>query len=263
MRKCGLQIVGNFRRAATVCDRESPTANQITVKTNTYVPPRRAGGARTKAAFFDLDNTLIGGDSDYLWSGHLARLGVVHPAEHRRRNERFMRAYQRGTLDVEEFLAFQLDPLRRYPMHELEAWRAEFIETDITPLVLPKAMELLEWHRRLGECIIIVTSTNRFISEPIARLLGVDHLLATELELSGGRFTGRVSGPPCAGDGKVIHAKRWADSHDACLGDAPFYTDSISDLPLMEAVGTPVAVDPDERLKSEAERREWTIITLR
>ena len=233
------------------------------LKTNTCTTPDAAADERTNAVFFDLDNTLIGGDSDYLWGEHLARLGVVPAAEHRRRNEMFMEAYRRGTLDVDEFLAFQLDPLRRHPMRQLETWRATFLETAIAPLVLPKALDLLDHHRRRGDSLVIITSTNRFISEPVARMLGVEHLLATELEISGGRFTGRVSGPPCAGEGKVIHARRWADTHEASLADAPFYTDSISDLPFMEAVASPIAVDPDERLESEAKRRGWKIISLR
>ena len=224
---------------------------------------KTGGGRRKRTAFFDLDNTLIGGDSDYLWSENLARLGVVDATEHRRRNDAFMNAYRQGTLDVEEFLAFQLAPLRRHSMPELETWRAEFIETAIAPLVLPKAVDLLSRHRGLGDTLTIITSTNRFITEPIARLLEVDHLLATEPEVSGGRFTGRVSGPPCAGEGKVIHARRWAEAHDTGLGDASFHTDSISDLPLMEAVASPVAVDPDERLEAVAKRRGWTIMTLR
>ena len=232
-------------------------------KTNTCTTLDAVADVRTNAAFFDLDNTLIGGDSDYLWGEHLARLGVVPEAEHRRQNEMFMEAYRRGTLDVDKFLAFQLGPLRRHPMCQLEAWRATFLETTIAPLVLPKALDLLGHHRRRGDSLVIITSTNRFISEPIARMLDVAHLLATELEISGGRFTGRVSGPPCAGEGKVIHAGRWVDAHEASLVEAPFYTDSISDLPLMEAVGSPIAVDPDERLESEAKRRGWKIISLR
>ena len=216
-----------------------------------------------KAAFFDLDNTLIGGDSDYLWGEYLARLGVVPAAEHRRRNDLFMQSYLRGTLDVNEFLAFQLEPLRHHPMRRIEAWRAKFIETTISPLLLPKALDLLDAHRRRGDSLAIITSTNRFITEPIARLLGVDQLLATNLEVLAGRFTGRVSGPPCAGEGKVFHARRWAESNEASLAEATFYTDSISDLPLMEAVASPIAVDPDDRLESEARHRGWRIISLR
>lgn len=218
---------------------------------------------RTKVAFFDLDNTLIGGDSDYLWGEHLSEIGAVDAVEHRRRNEEFLSAYRQGALDVEKFLAFQLTPLRRYGMHELEGWRAEFIRSTIAPLVLPKAVDLLGRHRRRGESLVIITSTNRFITEPIARLLEVDHLLATDPEIRAGRFTGRVVGPPCSGQGKVTHAKRWASVHDACLGDAVFYTDSIADLPLMEAVGLPHAVDPDERLGAVARWRGWPILTLR
>ena len=217
----------------------------------------------TKAAFFDLDNTLIDGDSDYLWGEHLARLGVVNVAVHRRRNQEFMRAYEQGELDVEEFLAFQLAPLSCHEMRDLERWRQDFIEATIAPLVLPRAVKLLEHHRRLGETLVIATSTNRFITEPIARLLEVEHLLATEPELRGGRYTGRVSGPPCSGRGKVVHARQWASSHATSLGNACFYSDSIADLPLLEAVGRPLAVDPDHRLRRVAECRGWPVISLR
>ena len=218
---------------------------------------------RTQAAFFDLDNTLLAGDSDYLWGEHLARLGVVQAALHRRRNREFMRAYEQGTLDVEEFLAFQLAPLSRHEMRDLERWRRDFIETAIVPLVLPKAVELLDCHRRSGETLVIATSTNRFITEPIARLLGVEHLLATEPEMHGGRYTGRVSGTPCSGPGKVVHARQWAGSHAVLLEEACFYSDSIADLPLLEAIGHPVAVDPDERLRRVAEHRGWPVMSLR
>ena len=256
-------LVRTRMRTGAVGDAFSLTPVEMEARTNTCAVPDPVGEVRTKAAFFDLDNTLIGGDSDYLWGEHLAHLGVVPAAEHRRQNGIFMRAYQRGTLDVDEFLAFQLDPLRRHPMRQLEAWRADFVETAIAPLVLPKALDLLDRHRRRGDSLIIITSTNRFIGEPIARMLGVDHLLATELEILADRFTGRVSGPPCAGEGKVIHARRWADAHEASLAEVPFYTDSISDLPLMEAVASPIAVDPDQRLESVAKRRGWKIISLR
>ena len=233
------------------------------MRTEMYDSRSAAGAIPRKAAFFDLDNTLIGGDSDYLWAEHLADLGVEDPAEHRRNNERFLRAYQQGTLDIEEFLAFQLAPLRRYERDDLERWRSGFIETTIAPLVLPKAVDLLDRHRRLGETIVIITATNRFITAPIARLFGVEHLLATEPEVSGGRFTGRVSGPPCSRGGKVAHAQRWVESHGARLSEACFYTDSIMDLPLMEAVGSPRAVDPDECLRAVAQQRGWPILTLR
>ena len=217
----------------------------------------------TRAAFFDLDNTLLAGDSDYLWGEHLASLGVVPAALHRRRNREFMKAYEQGTLDVEEFLAFQLAPLSRHEMHDLERWRRDFIETTIAPLVLPKALELLDRHRRRGETLVIATSTNRFVTEPIARLLEVDHLLATEPEVHGGRYTGRVSGAPCSGHGKVAHVRRWAASHAALLREACFYSDSIADLPLLEAIGHPFVVDPDERLRVVAEGRGWPVISLR
>ena len=214
-------------------------------------------------AFFDLDNTLIGGDTDYLWGEYLADIGVVAVQDHRRENERFLREYHDGKLNQAEFLAFQLRPLAENSLCDLLRWRTEFIRSRIAPLLLPKAMELLADHRTQGHRLVIVTSTNRFITEPVAALLGVHQLLATEPEFDGKRYSGRTSGVPCAGTGKVFWVERWRKSKDRKLTESWFYTDSYQDLPLLEHVDHPVAVDPDARLGQEARARGWPVISLR
>ena len=193
-------------------------------------------------AFFDLDNTLLGGDSDYLWGAYLAEIEAVPREEHRRENERFFREYQEGVLNLDEFLAFQLRPLADHAVSDLVRWRARFLDSWIAPLILPAAQALLEHHRRTGRRLVIVTSTNSFISRPIAERLGVRELLATEPEFDGGSFTGRVEGVPCAREGKVAHVRTWLRRVGRTLKDSWFYTDSIQDLALLEFVENPVPV---------------------
>lgn len=214
-------------------------------------------------ALFDLDNTLIAGDSDHLWGEFLARRGVVPAQAHRRENDRFLREYRDGTLDVLEFLAFQFRPLAENSPADLARWRAEFVVECIRPLLLPRAVDLVEDHRRRGHVLLIVTSTNSFITQPIAEIFGVDGLLATEPERNGDGFTGAVSGIPCSGEGKVSKVNAWLREHGRELGTSWFYTDSFQDLPLLEAVTAPVAVDPDDRLRREAQLRSWPIVSLR
>jgi len=214
-------------------------------------------------ALFDLDNTLIGGDSDHLWGEYLARVGAVPAAAHRRANDRFLRQYQAGRLDPEEFLRFQLAPLAAHPPHRLEAWRARYLSEWIEPLVLPAALRLLARHRRRGHRLVVITSTNAFITAPIARRLGVDTLLATEPERRGDRYTGRVAGTPCFGPGKVIRFREWLREERIAPRETWFYSDSRTDLPLLEVVDHPVAVDPDIELRRVASERGWPIITLR
>jgi len=214
-------------------------------------------------ALFDLDNTLLAGDSDYLWGEYLASIGAVPAAEHRAENERFLRQYQRGELDVDAFLAFQLRPLREHPPERLTRWREDFVATWIEPLVLPKARALLAEHSEQDHELAIVTSTNSFITRPIAELLGVRHLLATEPEFAAGTYTGAYLGVPCSGPGKVAWVESWVEQNRLSLTDSWFYTDSHQDLPLLEAVAHPVAVDPDERLRALARARRWTILSLR
>ena len=214
-------------------------------------------------AFFDLDNTLIAGDSDHLWGEFLVEIGAVPAQAYRRENDRFMLEYERGTLDVEEFLTFALRPLALHPPETLHGWRDQFVKTRIAPLVLPNARALLEHHRERGRPVVIITSTNHFITEPIATLLGADALLATRPIFERGRYTGSYVGTPCAGVGKVTHARDWLARRTVPLSACWFYTDSSTDLPLMEAVGNPVAVDPDPRLHAVAQSRHWPVISLR
>jgi HAD superfamily hydrolase (TIGR01490 family) len=214
-------------------------------------------------AIFDLDNTLLGDDSDYLWGQFLIEQGLVDGAEHERENQRFYDAYRAGTLDIQEFLTFMLRPLAAHPLENLLAWRTQFIEDKIRPVLLPKALDLLARHRDAGDTLLIITATNRFITAPIADLLDVPHLLATEVELADGRYTGRSWGVPCFQHGKVERLNEWlaATGHD--LDQSWFYSDSHNDLPLLGRVSYPVAVDPDEVLAGHARERGWPIISLR
>ena len=218
---------------------------------------------RVSVALFDLDNTLLGGDSDYLWGEYLVSIGVVSAVEHKRENDRFFRQYQRGELDTRAFLAFQLKPLADNPQAKLIRWREIFIREWIEPLVLHKARELLARHCRHKRRLAIVTSTNSFITRPIADLLEVEDLLATEPEFDGEGFTGRYVGEPCFAAGKVTWVQRWLAEQGLDLDDSWFYTDSHVDMPLLELVTHPVAVDPDEQLRRHARSQGWKVVSLR
>jgi len=214
-------------------------------------------------AIFDLDNTLLAGDSDYLWGQFLVEQNIVDGPSWSAQNERFYREYEAGTMDIHEFLRFQLRPLAEHDPAQLRRWRAEFMHTLIEPIMLPAARELLDRHRGRGDTVLIITATNRFITGPIAEALGVEHLLATEPEMNGERYTGGVAGIPCYQHGKVERLQRWLEEHGADLDDSWFYSDSHNDLPLLESVSHPVAVDPNPVLRTEAERRGWPVISLR
>ncbi len=214
-------------------------------------------------AIFDLDNTLIGGDSDYLWGQFLAERGLVDGERHEQENQRFYDEYRAGTLDIHAFLAFMLKPLAEHPLADLLAWRAQFIEEKIGPILLPKATALLDRHRIAGDTLLIITATNRFITAPIAERLAVAHLLATEAEFSDGRYTGRSVGIPCFQQGKVARLSEWLAETGHDLTGSWFYSDSHNDLPLLNQVDHPVAVDPDEALASHAVERGWPMISLR
>jgi len=216
-------------------------------------------------ALFDLDNTLLSGDSDYEWAQYLVERGVLDRAEYEAKNERFFRQYKEGGLDIDEFLEFQLAPLARYPREKLDEWHGEFMRNRVQPMIRTKGMELVRRHRRDNHLCAIVTSTNAFIAAPIARAFGVDHLLATELEVEDGRFTGRPSGVPCFRQGKVTRLAEWLGSQGRTLASFSaswFYSDSQNDLPLLERVTNPVAVNPDEILRREASARGWHVVSL-
>ncbi len=214
-------------------------------------------------AIFDLDNTLLAGDSDYLWGEFLVEQGRVDREYYARENRRFYEEYKAGVLDIHEFMAFSLEPLTRYPIEELRALRARYLKEKIEPIVPPAAKALLHKHREQGDYLLIITATNRFVTEPIAELLGVDHLLATDPEVRDGRYTGRVAGTPCFREGKVIRLKEWLEATGNNLADSWFYSDSHNDLPLLELVTHPVAVDPDETLAQHAEMKGWPVTSLR
>lgn len=214
-------------------------------------------------AIFDLDNTLLAGDSDYLWGQFLAELGVVDGDSYERENERFYQEYREGRLDIFAFLAFSLKPLSDHPRAQLDAWHARFMREKIEPLITPAAEQLIERHRAAGDTLMIITATNAFVTAPIAARLGIPHLIATEPERDGDRFTGRVTGTPSFREGKVARLHEWLAAHDASLQGAWFYSDSHNDLPLLERVSRAVAVDPDPQLAAEATRRGWPVISLR
>ena len=214
-------------------------------------------------AIFDLDNTLLAGDSDYLWGLFLSETGAVERAEYERENERFYRQYCEGKLDIYEFLRFSLRPLKENPLAQLKKWREEFLLREIEPIILPTAIELIERHRSAGDTLIIITATNAFVTAPIAERLGAEHLIATEPEIRNGRYTGEVAGIPSFKEGKVTRLNQWLEEQQRDLTGSSFYSDSHNDLPLLERVDHPVAVDPDALLAEQASARGWPIISLR
>ncbi|MDH5179090.1 MAG: HAD-IB family hydrolase [Gammaproteobacteria bacterium] len=214
-------------------------------------------------AIFDLDHTLLNGDSDYLWGQFLVNKGIVEREYYERENQRYFDEYRAGTLDIFAFLAFSLEPLTRFSMEELAELHREYMQTSIHPIILPAGRALIEKHRQQGDTLIIITATNRFVTEPIAKELGIDNLLATTPEISQGRYTGRVDGIPCFKDGKVKNLYQWLAGSGETLEESRFYSDSLNDIPLLELVTYPVAVDPDETLEQHAEMKGWEIISLR
>ena len=214
-------------------------------------------------ALFDLDNTLIAGDSDYEWGKWLVIHNRVDAGYYQRMNERFYQQYQAGELDIYAYLDFALAPLASIDPAELLALRDDFMARVIEPLLLPRAEQLLHRHRQQGDCLVIVSATNRFIVEPICHKLGVREIIATEPEMRTGRYTGKVSGLPSYREGKVKRVKAWVEQCEQTLDDSYFYSDSHNDLALLQAVDHPVAVDPDPQLKAEAQVRGWPIISLR
>ncbi|MBA3581703.1 MAG: HAD family hydrolase [Gammaproteobacteria bacterium] len=214
-------------------------------------------------AIFDLDNTLLHGDSDYSWGCFLVAQGLVDGATYESKNRHYYEQYQSGVLNIHEFLAFALQPLTQHPLAHLLQLREIFMRDIITPMILPKAEALIAEHRAQQHTLMIITATHRFITEPIAQRLGIPHLLATDPECINGAYTGRVSGIPCFQNGKVLRLQQWLSEHQATLDHSWFYSDSHNDAPLLNVVTHPVAVDPDERLRSLAEQRGWSCISLR
>lgn len=214
-------------------------------------------------ALFDLDNTLIAGDSDYLWGEFLVSKSLVDVQIYKNQNQKFYREYEAGNLDVNSYLRFALSALTQFEPELLNKLHSEFMAECIKPIWLPKAEELLTKHREAGDEIAVITSTNRFVVEPIVQALQVDNLICSEPETKDGRYTGNFVGTPCFAEGKVVKIIEWLQGRTTQLEDAYFYSDSHNDLPLMRKVSKPIAVDPDDQLRNEAEQLDWQIISLR
>lgn len=216
-----------------------------------------------RLALFDLDNTLLGGDSDHAWGDYLCERGILDTATYKTRNDEFYQDYLAGTLNLTDYLNFTLDILGRTEMAQLDEWHRDFMRDCIEPIILPKALELIAKHREAGDKLVVITATNRFVTGPIVERLGIETLLATECEMAEGRYTGRTTGIPCFREGKVTRLQHWLEESGLSLEGSYFYSDSMNDLPLLEQVANPVAVDPDPRLRAEAQSRGWPVITLR
>ena len=214
-------------------------------------------------AIFDLDNTLLAGDSDYGWGRFLVEQGMVDADAYERENQRFYEEYQAGRLDILEYLEFSLEPLRRIEPAELARLQRRYLADVVRPMITGASRELLDRHRKRGDILVIITATNDFITAPIARELGVEHLIATVAEQRDGRYTGHVDGTPCFQEGKVERLLAWLKQTGNNLAGSAFYSDSHNDLPLLELVKQPVAVDPDPTLADHAAALGWPQISLR
>lgn len=216
-----------------------------------------------KLAIFDLDNTLLAGDSDCLWGEYLCEKGYQDPDVYIRQHEQYYEDYTAGMLNIQDFLEFQLKPLKDVDPEILNTRREEYLAQKIEPILLEGARELIKDHRRRGHELLIITATNRFLTQPIAEMLDVPDLIASEAEIKNDRYTGKPLGVPSYAEGKVTRLNEWLREHEKEPDETWFYSDSHNDLPLLRKVDHPVAVDPDDTLKEEAEKQGWPIISLR
>ena len=219
-----------------------------------------------RLTLFDLDNTLLSGDSDFEWGLFLASQGVHDREAYEARNLAFYEAYKAGTLDIGEFLQFQLGPLGRHSREELDRWHRQFMKSHILPLISDAARTLVRQEQERSDLVAIVTATNRFVTAPIAAEFGISHLVATEPEVGDdGQFTGSVQGIPCFREGKIACVNAWLASLGRRWSDfdtTVFYSDSLNDLPLLTHVTHPVAVNPDPTLRAHAHVAHWPILEL-
>ncbi len=219
-----------------------------------------------KLALFDLDNTLLNGDSDFEWSQFLIRIGVLDGELFEAQNLKFYEQYKAGSLDIHAFLDFQLKPLSRHPRATLDEWHQRFMRENIMPMVTQASRDLVAKHQSAGDICVIITATNSFVTAPIAREIGIEHLIATEPEQKNGEFTGRVHGVPSFREGKITRLNQWLSDRGWTMDsfiDTTFYSDSLNDLPLLEIVEHPVAANPDDTLRAHAQKHDWPIINLR
>jgi HAD superfamily hydrolase (TIGR01490 family) len=219
-----------------------------------------------RLVLFDLDNTLLAGDSDQAWGQFLIDKGVVDRAHYEARNQAFYEDYKAGRLDIYAFLSFALRPLATHTRAQLDAWHAEFMASRIAPMMTQAARDLVDHHLAHADLVAVITATNSFVTAPIAKAFGIAHLIATEPEIVDGRFTGEVAGTPCFREGKIARLEQFLEKHGTrldCLDSSRFFSDSLNDLPLLQTVRHPVAVDPDPTLRAHAEAHGWPVISLR
>ena len=213
-------------------------------------------------SLFDLDNTLITGDSDYLWGQYLVENNIVDRTLYAEKNRQFFEDYEQGVLDIDRYLKFSLEPLTKFPCEQLYLWRNDYVQSVIKPLIATGTPALLQHHRERGDTLVIISATNLFITQPIAELLDVPHILSTEPEMIEGQYTGNYLGIPTFKQGKVKALEHWMHIHNKTLAGSSFYSDSHNDLPLLERVNYPVAVNPDPKLLSISQQREWPVLDL-
>ena len=217
-------------------------------------------------ALFDLDNTLLAGDSDYNWSLFLISEGLLDAKTHRDRNEKFYADYKAGQLNIVEFLKFQLKPLSDHPKKFLDELHLKYMQKIIHPMMTAKAQALVDKHKAAGDLCVVITATNSFVTKPIATAYGIEHLIGSDPEMLNGEYTGGVTGVPTYKEGKVTRINLWLAERGKKLNDfeiSYFYSDSHNDLPLLQLVTNPVAVDADEILTAYAQEHAWPQMSLR
>ncbi len=211
---------------------------------------------------FDLDNTLLASDSDFMWNAFICEIGVVEKDEYQRRNRYFYRQYRDGELDIDAYLRFSLEPISKICPDELNRLHEQFMGKCIEPLITPEALALVGEHRDAGDITVIITATNRFVTGPIAARFSVTHLIATEPEYKNGWLTGRIIGTPCFREGKVKCLQQWLEKEQPIYHKTRFYSDSYNDLPLLSQVDYPVVVNADPRLCAHARDKNWPMMSL-
>ncbi|SMN16633.1 Phosphoserine phosphatase [uncultured Candidatus Thioglobus sp.] len=214
-------------------------------------------------AIFDLDKTLINGDSDFLWGEFLSDIGAVDKNSYQTKNQYFFDQYALGKLNINEYLEFCLEPLSKNSQATLDEWHKQFMREKIDAILLPKAQAAIDEHKAKGDTILVITATNSFVTAPIVKRYGIENLLATNPEVKDGEFTGKVAGEPCFQKGKIIHLNRWLEQTGESMSGAYFYSDSHNDLPMLELVDNPVVVHGDDKLLKIAKERNWLSLDWR
>jgi len=216
-------------------------------------------------ALFDLDNTLLAGDSDHAWGEFLISQGLVDESQHRATNDAFYEQYKAGKLDIAAYVSFTLESVKHRSMAELTQLHEKFLQDYVKPLILPAGRELIANHQSQGHCCVIVTATNEYITAPISAELGIKHLVPTKLEIIDGHYSGKISGTPNIQEGKIENVQKWLaqQQENFDLQEAYFYSDSFNDAPLLRQVGHPITVDADAQLLALATEKGWKKISLR